>query len=250
MPFTSKSGIIAADIRADYLFGLVAHVKKVSSLSDTYIENKIREAEDDFERDLNIFLSAKRIKCEPQVGDTDWDYKEPAYDYETDFFSGERWGFLRLRKYPIQSVESIVFAFPTLDTKVFNVPPSWIKVDDQFGFVRLVPTQAAIYASFTGFIFSLISGGRSLPQSLFVNYTAGFKDQATLKQDHTDILEHLKRCMVLNILDDAFVPGSFSQSGDGLTQSFSVELSKYREQVEARRTKLRNKIKGIRMIAV
>lgn len=247
MPFTSKSGIVVADIKNDYLFGLVSHLKQVTSFSDAYIENKIRGAEDDFERDLNILLNTKIIKCEPAPGDTAFDIKEPAYDYESDFFAGERWGWLRLRRYPVQSIQSVVLAYPSLDHTVFTVPASWVKLDGPFGLIRLVPDQAAIYASFTGFIFSLIAGGRALPQSLFVNYTAGFKDAAELKANNQDILEHLKKVMVLDIATDAMTPGSFSTSTDGITQSVSVAVKDYRAEVEAKRRQLRDKIKGVRL---
>lgn len=242
----TKSGITPAHLRADYLLGMVSHLKQVSALSDTFLENKIREAEDDLERDLNLYLATKIIRSEPKPGDTGYDLAEPAYDYETEFFAGERWGWVRLRRYPIQSVQRMVFAFPSLDSTVFTVPSSWIKVDDAFGLVRLVPTQAAVWASFTGYLFSLLAGGHSLPQSLFVDYTAGFKS-GELASNHQDILEHLKQGAVLGLLEAAFTPGSLSTSADGISQSVSFEVKTYREGWQAKRAQLRNKLKGIRL---
>ena len=84
----------------------------------------------------------------------------PAYDYYSNFFDGNRWGWIRLRRYPIQSVQSVVFAYPNIDNTVFTVPPSWIRVDEPFGLVRLVPDRVAVYASFSAYILSVFSGGR------------------------------------------------------------------------------------------
>ena len=253
---TSKSGITPNDIRSDYLFGLIQSVRPNGDFSDTYLMNKIRQSEDGTERDLGILLQTQVIRSEgvPGLGQnvpgSNCDISEPAYDYYSNFFDGDRWGWIRLRRYPIQSVQSVVFAYPNIDNTVFTVPPSWIRVDEPFGLVRLVPDRVAVYASFSAYILSVFSGGRGIPQALFVNYTTGFGGSAGMMVNNVDLLEHLKRVVLVEIARDAMLPNSFSNSADGISQNFSATLKDYREEITHDRKSLRDKIKGIRMTVV
>lgn len=245
---TTKSGITAADLRG-YLFGIVCHLKKAESFSDSYLEDKVRQAEDQLARDLGILFQKTVIKCEPQSGDA-FDLEEPAYDYDSDFFLGERWGWLRVRRYPVRSVERMVFAFPNIESKVFTVPASWIRLDKLFGVIRLVPAQAAIYAPMTAYLLSLMGGGRDVPQAIFVDYTAGFDGPNEIKLHDQDILELIKRLAVLEIAADGLLPSSFASSGDGISQSFSWDLKTYREDTRKKESHLRDRIKGVRLAVV
>lgn len=255
MPLPStKTGIVAADIRTDYLFGLIQSVRPNGDFSDTFLLNKIRQAEDSIERDLGVLLRTQVIVSEGKIGlsssvpGANCDIAEAAYDYSSDFFDGDRWGSIRLRHYPIQSVQSVVFAYPNIDNIVFTVPASWIRVDKPFGLVRLVPDKIAIYASFTAYMLSIFAGGRGIPQALYVNYTAGYGGGAGLADNDMDILEHVKRTVVVEMVRDGLLPGSFSNSADGISQSFSAALKDYREEIANDRKLFRDKIKGVRMV--
>ncbi|MDO8357312.1 MAG: hypothetical protein Q7U76_13055 [Nitrospirota bacterium] len=253
LPVT-KTGILPNDIRSDYLFGLIQSIRPNSDFSEVYLLNKLRQAEDAIERDLGILLQTQVIVSEGVPGlaegvvGANCDIAEPAYDYSSDFYDGERWGSIRLRRYPVQSVQSVVFAYPNINSVVFTVPSSWIRLDGPFGLIRLVPDRVAIYASFTSYLLSLFAGGRGVPQSLFVNYTAGFGGGTKMIVNDTDLLEHVKRTVVVEIARDAMLPNSLSNSADGISQSISASLKDYRDEIKEDRKVFREKIKGVRMV--
>ena len=68
--------------------------------------------------------------------------------------------------------------------------------------------------------------------------------------NNVDLLEHLKRVVLVEIARDAMLPNSFSNSADGISQNFSATLKDYREEITHDRKSLRDKIKGIRMTVV
>ncbi len=250
MPATlSKTGLTAAEIREDYLFGTILSVVKKSALSDRYLCNKIRGQEDALERELGILWQATRIRSEPDPGDTDFDLIEPAYDYTSDFFVGESWGSLKLRRAPVRSVQRLVFAYPNIDAKTFTVPSKWIRLDRDYGFIRLVPDGLAVMTSFSGYILSVLSGGRGIPQTINVDYTAGFGagnlDVATTLTSHyMDYLEHLKFSVVADIIRDSMLPQSGSINADGLSRSISLDFKNVLEQQKEQRKMLKDRIKG------
>lgn len=251
----TKSGVSATDILTNYTFGTLKTIAKINNLSGDYVFNKLRGQEDEIERELGILWQAQRIRSEPPVGATDFDLIEPAYDYETNFFYDNRWGFLKLRRYPVRSVERMVFTFPNPDSAVFTVPPDWMRIDHEFGSIRLVPTSAAIYGHFSAFMLSLFSGGRSVPASIVVDYTAGFRSGTltvpeTLSTNYADLLEHLKQSVIADILMDAFVPGSLSISADGESQSMTLDIQRFIEGHKEKRRMFKNKIKGVILTVV
>jgi len=252
----TKSGIEVEDFRKDYLFGLPSQLRKSSEWSSTFLYNKIRAAEDTLERDLSVYYTPKIIMSEPAatlIQGTDYDIAEPAYDYSSDFYVGERWGDIRLRRYPVRSVQSVKFCYPNIDHRIMTVPPVWVRLNGPFGRIRLVPDSASMVLSFTAYMLSIFSGGRGVPQSIFVNYTAGFSGvdgKADLATDYQDFLELTKRLAVLNIVEDAFMPSSTSNSADGLSQSQSYVIKDFRGSYEKSLEKFRNKIKGVRCVFV
>ena len=53
---------------------------------------------------------------------------------------------------------------------------------------------------------------------------------------------------ILGILDDQYFPQSSSTSVDGLSQSFSMDVSKFRETVDAKIETIRSSLQGIRLV--
>lgn len=252
MALTTKTGITASEIRNDYLFGTVGALIEPAKLTDAYLTNKIRGQEDGIERELGILWNETRIRSEPDPTDTDFDLTEPAYDYDSDFFTGERWGFIKVRHYPIRSVERFVFAYPNVDAKTFLVPKSWIRFDAAYGYIRLVPDGLSIMTNFSGYILSVLSGGRGIPHTILIDYTAGFQTGKktvadSLRSSHQDLLEHLKHSVVVDIIRDGLLPGSSSINADGLSESISLEFQSIMDQQHAQRKVFKDKIKGIVM---
>ena len=247
----SKLGITVEEIKTDRVFGLLCHLRPSAGWSDDYLDRKIRAAEDDFEQAMGVRLTPTKIKCEPSAEDTDYDLEESAYPYESSMFDGERWGWVHLRQSPVISVERMVFAYPNVDQAVFTVPVSgsnsWLRLDKKYGRIQLVPSKQAAFASFNSHILSIFSGGRGLPQSIFIDYTAGFTEQQ-LQRDYSNIPECVKRSTVLMLAADALTPGSFTNSSDGHSQSISFDLTKYREDEDRERRMIRQRLKGIPLV--
>lgn len=236
----TKTGITAAEIKDHVLYGVLLKATGESApLPDQAIENKIRAAEDYVARQLRIFWAPTRVFSDaerrasappplalPVDYDPNRDWSEPAYDYATDFWGYDRWGALKLRRYPVRSVSQIVFAYPQ-STPVYKVPDSWIAVDRRYGLVRLVPgAQATVYASFVGWFMNAILGGRGLPQSIYVDYTVGFTPEEVAR-DHADLLELVRiRTFILlaGSLSIVLTGGMASESlsVDGLSRSVSA----------------------------
>ena len=251
----TKTGVTAGNIRADYWFGTVRSLIPLQDISDDYLTNKIRGQEDGMERELGLLWQEKRVRSEPKDAETDWDIFEQAYDYEADFFVGERWGFLKLRRYPVKSIQRVVFAYPNIDQKTFKVPTSWIRLEREYGYLRLVPDGLAIMTSFSGYVLSVLSGGRGIPATILVDYTAGFQTgtldvKATLSADHNDLIEHLKYSVIADVLKDGFLPGSSSIAADGLSRSVSLELKGVYEEQHRQRQVFKDKYKGVIMTIV
>ncbi len=220
----TKTGLTVQNVRDDYLFGLVLNDGNGVDYQDREIWAKLRAAEDGYERQLCTRFSPTVIISEPTNEET-FDEEEPAYDYDDDFFASNRWGDLKLRTAPVRSVQKFYFGWPNRQNVAYDVPQSWIRLDKQFGLIRLVPDSAAVYATFTSYLLSLFRGGAGVPQSIFVNYTAGFtRDE--LNRNHNDLLLALKKRAVIDVIAimaaQLFQRGdSQSRSADGLSQSRS-----------------------------
>lgn len=212
---TTKTGLTVAQVKDDYLFGLALTNSGGVAYADTEIWAKIRSAEDDYERILGTRFSSRVIISEPIAGEV-FDEEEPAYDYDDDFFAAQRWGDLKLRVAPVRSVQKMFFGWPNRQNVAFTIPASWIRLDRDFGLIRLVPDSAAVYATFTSYLLSLFRGGVGVPQSIFVNYTAGFI-QSELENNHRGLLGALKKRAVADVL--AIMAMQLFQRGDGASQS-------------------------------
>ena len=246
---------IVAELRADRLITVGEQYWPGATLSDAYIWGKVRAAEADAERRLRVFLEP--VEVLPEGGDqgeadaltaagTRW-ISEPAYDYSPDFFQGEKWGFVEVRHPPVVSVTSFIFAYPTPENTVWEVDPSWIRVDSKPGYIRLVPTQTPFYAPLSAYVLSAVGGGRLIPQMLRIRYRSGLVDAAN---QYPDLVDTVKKMAVLRIIDDQFVPSSGSISADGLSESMSFDPDHYKKQIDASLEALRQAIHGVRVMAV
>jgi len=243
----TKSGLVVEDIKGNQLYGILLTARgEQKSYPDTEILRKIRAAEDFYEKNLNIFLGIKRIKCgahergvaiDPNAAIPE--IEEPGYDYDRDWYLGDKWGGFKLRNRPVvpdpnapSGITQLFFAFPSAEQKLFNVPQQWLKVDFKNGQINVIPTNAAIYASFNAFFLSIASGGAyGLPKVIFVDYLAGY-DPTRLRRDNADLLEGIMLRTLLflgGIIGN--VPfagvGSTSIGLDGLSHSRGFAGGKY-----------------------
>lgn len=244
-------GPAIARLRQDRLLQVVETYAPGATFSDDYLWDKLRAAEADAERRLRVFFSP--VEIIPQGSDEDTDaldaanvrwIEEPGYDFDPDLFKGETWGLIETRQHPIIRIDAIQFAWPAPGMgSAFTVPQSWIRIDKKYGRINLVPTQNLLTLPLNTFILSALSGGRSVPLMMQIRYAAGLTNAA---RDYPDLTDLVQKMAVLNLLADLFLPQSGSISADGLSQSLSLDLDKYRQGIEDRLETLRQAIHGVR----
>ena len=220
------------DLRNDRLSLMASSLLGNFNPSDEYLESKLRAAEADAQRRLRVFFAPTQVFAgEPTSAEiaaldgAQW-VEEAAYDYEPNLWTSEDWGYLVLRKSPVITLNSVVFAYPT--NTVFTLPTAWARVDKKNGHVRFVPTSTAAGAV-PLMLLSAMSGGRIIPEMIRVRYVAGLRDVET---EWPDLVDAIKKMAVLRIIQDHFLPQSGSISADGLSQTLSVDMQAYHDGVD------------------
>lgn len=252
--------IVIDEIRNDRLMAAAAGVLSDVKVSDTYLWDKIRAAEAEIAHTLRVPLVPTRFfpikPTQEQIDELDgmaWDV-DPAYDYTPDMFQGEKWGYIVTRQRPIISVERLRFAYPSATEGMVDIPHDWIRTDNRYGHVRLVPASPAIFGQMNAFIMTALTGNRSIPFMMQLTYTAGLQD---VPNTYPQLLDVIKKKAVLKVVADAYLPQSGSISADGLSQSVSVDMSKYEEVIDhtingdgGSNGGLMSKIHGIRVMVM
>lgn len=252
--FTDEAAVVA-EMRAGRLALAAETYFDLDDLSDDYIYGKLIAAEAETARQLRVFLEPTVIVPDdaPQSEIDDLENAgtvyatEPAYDYDPQFFMGERWGYIVTRFRPIVSVASIRFSYPAPTNQIFDIPQDWIRLDRKYGHIRLVPASAAFSAPLSSFLMQALGGGRTIPMMIRVRYTAGLSDAVGKWPDLVDVI---KKMAVLRIILDKFQPQSESISGDGLSQSISADTAKFHDGIDNKLDDLRDAIHGPRMTVV
>lgn len=234
--FPDKPAAVA-DLRAGAFLMAAQNALPGVTVSDDYLYGKLLAAEKEVSRLLKVYLvptviipdDAPQAEVDAlEAGQVNY-AQEGAYDYDPDFFHGDRWGFIVTQSRPIISVASIQFAYPQPNTVVFTVPTDWIRLNKKYGQIQLVPASSAFTAPLSAFLLQAMGGGRTIPFMVRVRYTAGLKNAAT---EWPDVVDVIKRKAMLKIVMDAFVPQSGSISADGLSQSMSLDFTKYGEAID------------------
>ncbi len=214
--FPSRLSSISS-IRNDRLTMAAAGALPSVQISDDYIWDKLLAAEAELARELRVYLQPTKIIPDdaPQAevdalvaSGQPW-AQEPAYDYESSFFRGQKWGYLLANSRPIVSVESFRFVYPTNLQQVFDIPSDWIRLDKHAGHVRLVPTSTSFAAPLAAFALQVMGGGGIIPFMLQLRYTAGLTNAA---QRWPDLVDVAKKKAVLSIIQDSYLPQSGSIS--------------------------------------
>lgn len=232
--FPNKFTAVSQLSRDALLLAAKTHFPDVAELSGEYIWNKLMAAEAEVGRTLRVKLTPTAFFSQPPsqaqidaLAGMPWDI-DHAYDYDPEMFQGNRWGFLDVRNSPLISVSSLRYSFPSTDQLNFEVPLEWLRLDKKYGTLQVVPSTAASIA-ISGFLLQLLMAGRRIPQVLHLTYVAGLEHAA---RDYPDLIDVVKKTAVLKIIEDAFLPQSGSISGDGLSQSLSVDMGKYDETID------------------
>lgn len=225
----------------------------VDGLTDSVVWDNMVAAEAEAAHQLRIFLQPTKVipdSAKPdeiaalQAAGTTF-VQEDDYDFDPAAWNSSQWGFIPLRQSPVISLESMRLSYPSPSQPVLTVPPEWIQLDHKYGHVRIVPAGTMMgLGQMSSFLMSTFSSGRLLPGALQLRYTAGL---ANAKRDYPDLVNLVKRMAVLRILKGALLPQSSSISADGLSQSTSVDVSKWQDDIDRDLGALRDQIKGIRL---
>jgi len=212
------------------------------TLSDDMIWNSVLAAEAEMARRLRVPLVPTQFFPLTPAEDTTgqiqakidalppgmpWAVDTP-YDYDPDFFTGEKWGFIVLRKKPLISASLIRFVYPAPTTGFYDIPADWLRLDHKYAHIRFVPASSQFVAPLNAFILQALGGGRTIPFAIQVTYVAGITDAANT---YPEMVDAIKKMAILKIIENAFVPQSGSISADGLSQSMSFDMKLYRDTI-------------------
>lgn len=228
--------LVVEELRADRLMIASQNFFAGVTLSDDFLWSKIAAAESEIKHTLRVpLVPTQFFPYAPSNADIaalpagmPWDI-DPPYDYDPEFFQGEKWGFIVCRQKPVQTVQRIRFAYPAPSDQFFDIPLDWIRIDGKYGHIRLVPATSAFSAPLSAFMMQALGGGRTIPFMLQVSYVAGIANAAT---EYPELVDVIKKLAVLKAVEDGFLPQSGSISADGLSQSMSVDMEKYRDTID------------------
>lgn len=227
--------IVVDEIRRDRLMAAAAGILQDVKVSDQYLWDKVRAAEAEMAHTLRVPLVPTRyFPIQPTQAELDalagmaWEV-DPGYDYDPGMFQGDKWGYLVTRHRPILSVQYMRFCYPSQENGFFDVPAEWLRVDSRVGHIRMIPASAGILVGSAGFALSTLINRRSVPDMVQIAYTAGLRDAAA---DYPELLDAIKKKAVLKVVADAYLPQSGSISADGLSQSMSVDMTKYSDVID------------------
>lgn len=226
-------------LRADRLMLLARTLNKAAAdVSDDYLWSKLLAAQSQIAHKLRVPLEVTQFfPNDPTLQDLaglpagmPWDI-DPGYDYDPAFFHSERWGFMQLRQKPVASVSSVKILFPAAPgTTFFSVPNDWLKLDRKYGELQFVPISGSGGIPLNAFMLQALSVGRNVPFAIQVTYRAGLAD---VVRDYPELVDAVQKKAILKVVEDSFLPTSGSISGDGLSQSVSVDMEKYRDTIDS-----------------
>lgn len=227
--------IIVDELRRDRLMAAASGVLQDVRVSDDYLWDKVRAAESELAHTLRVPLVPTRFfPNQPTQEELDalngmaWEV-EVGTDYDPTMFERDKWGFIVTRQRPIISIERMRFVYPTQNMGYFDIPTEWLTFDAKYGHIRIVPSSSAVLTSMSGFILTNLAQGRVIPSMVQYIYTAGLTNVA---DTYPELLDCIKKMAVLKIVADAFFPQSGSISADGLSESISVDMTKYHDSVD------------------
>lgn len=226
---------IITELRQSQLLLLAQNYFPNVTLTDSFLWDQVKAAESKTSKDLRVrFQPTQFFPLPPTPAQINalppgmpWAV-DAAYDYDQDFFWGEKWGMISARQIPIISIQSIIFAYPAPTTGFFTIPNDWVRMDQKYGHIRLIPASNAGFAPLSAFVLQALSGSRSIPFAIQITYTAGLSNP---KQDYPELLNVVKRRAMLNVLNFGFLPQSGSISADGLSESTGFDIRKFEEGI-------------------
>lgn len=221
------------------LIGLESFFAKFGDVTaqNTAIDHAITDANARVRRELHVELGTVRVVSWPEaskVEGTDYDVTEEPYDYSSSQYRA--WGFLRLRRRPVQSIERVRIMLGPTNT-VLTYPSEWIRLNKKPGQLSIVPTPGAGWSGMVlqngQYFLPLLSHGMlsdNVPHVIAVDYTAGLGNALSYDEDadanYADLRHQCARLAAQELLVDfsnMVAPGiqSTSISEDGASESIT-----------------------------
>lgn len=225
-----------AKIRRDRLMMAASGSMPGVDVSDDYLWDKLMAAESDIAHTLRVPLAPTTFfpndPTDAEIAALNgqpWGI-DPGYDYTpSDFGYGDRWGMLKLRNKPVQSVSRVRFSYPGGPSAAYDLPLDWLRIDRKYATVQFVPSSTAFVAPLQSFVMAAMASGRTIPLAMQFTYVAGLKNAAA---EYPELVDAVIKSSVLKIISDAFLPQSGSISADGLSQSISNDMDKHLDAID------------------
>lgn len=224
-------------LRTDRLTLAAATAMQINSApTDDYLWEKLVAAESQVKHTLRVPLVPTAFFPMQPTGDQiaalngiPWEI-DPGYDYLPDFFHSSRWGYIQTRHKPLLDVSRVRISFPSASSEAYyNVPADWFRMDKKYGVLQFVPTSGSGSAPLNAFMLQALGMGRDVPFAIQLTYRAGLENA---QRDYPELVDAILKKAVLKVVEDFFLPQSGSISADGLSQSVSADMDKYRDNVD------------------
>ncbi len=218
---------------------------------DAFILAKIQAAESELQRFMRAYFTPRQVCPTTLSPDQIAAYQaqgcaiiyEPGYDYDPKLFNGNSYGFIPLRQRPVSQVQAITFNYPDPTTVAYTIPNGWIRLDQKYGSINLLPIQTSSGVPLNAYLLSVFGGGSVAPFLIQIQYVCGL---ANARADYPDLIDLTLKKAVLSIMDDQMLEQSGSTSIDGMSQSLSLDVEKFRTALDQRAERIRQSMFGVR----
>ena len=208
--------ISAQELRELYLFGVNLKDDSGNEMPDKLLEHYIDAAQEWLETQVpGLIFNEKNIVDE-------------THDYYVDDYMN--FGLIKLFRFPVKGISKWAIQFP-LQTELLEFDPTWLRVDSNFGYVNLVPTEGTLSSIILGkggsFLPLLYNALEHVPGILKVSYKAGF-DGDNIPTLAKDLIAKKASLGPLNIAGDLIIGAGISAKSislDGLSQAISSTSS-------------------------
>ena len=193
----TKSGVLPADL--SNFIGLPLNIggPNGTPISNDMLLNFIRWAEDAIEAETGLLLCESWVASPPEITTgqalgaqlpssqrmgVNYDIADAGYDFFYMRWIQEGWGYLSTRFKPIRvlgpsdanysAIQNDAFIYPLLN-EFFQIPPSWLVEDNDFGLIRVVPATNVQMLPLFAIQLAVMGFAQSIPGGIHLQYTAG-----------------------------------------------------------------------------
>jgi hypothetical protein len=228
-PGTWGTALCPDDLRYTYLWGTDFKATNGMPYTDEQIQYFIAASVADLERRLNIAITKRRIRCDPDsrnlVKGQDYDVEEGYYDF--NYAKIARYGTIVTKQRPILKlhrldvVNRLNTAYSLLDTTVVDKTKGVLKM--MLRPIRPSGTAQGISAAIHPY------GQATFNPHIFyaIDYDVGYETGNDIPMDLREAIGKNAAISLLNIIGDGLMSGfsSSSLSMDGMSEAFSSTQS-------------------------